>query len=341
MKKALTLISVLTLCLASYAQDDVQKAAAAAAAAMYAAPEQPKELAKPVYWKNSAEFSLGFNQTGFFNWAAGGNNSVTLGAGMDLKANYQKDLATWTNRLQTDYGFLWSSDKQGLVQKNKDRIKFESKFAYKTAKDSKWNYSASLDFRSQFARGYKDFEEIEGEWVGKKVSAALSPAYLDLALGLEWKPNDWFDLNLSPLDGGVVICTDKDLRSTYGMKLVNELDPLSEYKSTLFQLGARVKGNVAVSINDNFKYETQLVLFYDYLYDYKAENASKFPIRVNWDNKISFQVGRFFKIALDTWMIYDPLVIFYDQDPAVGTHKTQFKEFFSVDFTYTFQRKKK
>lgn len=341
MKKTLALTLTLALCIAAHAQDDVQKAAAEAAAALYAAPEQQQEAPKPVYWTNSAEFSLGFNQTSLFNWAAGGNNTVTLAAGMDLKANYKKDLAAWTNRLQTDYGFLWSSDKRGLLQKNKDRIKFESKFAYKTKKDSKWNYSASLDFRSQFAPGYKDFEEIEGKWIGKQVSKALSPGYLDLALGLEWKPNDWFDLNLSPLDGGMVICTDKDLRPTYGMKRKDDTDPLSPYRSTLFQLGARLKTNVAVSINDNFKYETQVILFYDYLYDYDAPNTSKFPIRVNWDNKISFQVGRFFKIGLDTWMIYDPIILFSAQDPSVGTHKVQFKEFFSVNFTYTFQRKNK
>ena len=340
MKKLYATIILASLCAFCYAQDDVQKAAAAAAAALYnTQPEQAAPAPKPVFWKNSIEFTLGFNQTGLFNWAAGGNNTVTLAAGMDVKANYKKDLFNWTNRLQMDYGFLWSSDKRGLVQKNKDRIKFESKLAYKTGKESKWNYTASLDFRSQFASGYSKYEEIEGQWVGKEVSSALSPGYIDLAFGLEWKPNDWFNLNLSPLDAGVVICTNDKFRQAYGMKPIDPNDKLKGYESVLFQLGAQLKANVAVNINKVFKYETQLVLFYDYLYDYPAENTSKFPVRVNWDNKISLQVAKYFKISLDTWNIYDPLILFYDQDPAVGTHKLQFKEFFAVSFTYNIDHK--
>ena len=337
MKKIYTTVILTSLCVFCYAQDDVQKAAAAAA--MYNTQPEQTAAAKPVYWKNSVEFSLGFNQTGLFNWAAGGNNTVTLAAGVDAKADYKKDLLNWTNRLQMNYGFLWSSDKQGLLQKSNDRIKFESKLAYKTGKDSKWNYTASLDFRSQFAPGYSSYEEIEGQWIGKEVSSALSPGYVDLALGMQWKPNDWFDLNLSPLDAGVVICTNDLFREAYGMKPIDPDDKLKGYHSALFQLGAQLKANVALNINDRFKYETQLVLFYDYLYDYTADNTSNFPIRVNWDNKISLQVAKYFKVSLDTWNIFDPLVVFYNQDPAVGTHKVQLKEFFAVSFTYTIDHK--
>ena len=342
MKKNLFTIAVLALsCLAVQAQDDVQKAAAEAAAALANAPETKEAVAKPSFWTNSVEFDLGFNQTALFNWAAGGYNTISLGVGLDAKANYAKDLASWNNRLQLNYGFLWSSDKRGLLQKNNDRIYFESKFALKTKSDSKWKYTAGLDFRTQFDYGYKNWEEVEGDWVGQKISGFFSPAYLNVGIGIEWAPNDWFDLNISPLTGGIVFCSDSELRQSYGMKPVDPAAATVLYNSALFQLGAQMKANAKVSINDRFKYETQLVLFYDYLYDYKADNASKFPIRVNWDNKISWQAARFFKISLDTWMIYDPIVLFYDQDPAVGTHKLQFKEFFSVSFAYTISNKKK
>lgn len=342
MKKNLLTIAVLALsCFASYAQDDVQKAAAEAAAALANAPEAKEAVAKPNYWTSSVAFDLGFNQTALFNWVAGGYNTISFGAGLDAQANYAKDLTSWNNRLQLNYGFLWSSDKRGLLQKNNDRIYFESKFALKTKADSKWKYTAGLDFRTQFDSGFKNYEEIEGEWIGQKISDFFSPAYLNVGLGMEWAPNDWFYLNFSPLTGGIVFCSDSGLRQSYGMKPIDPAASPVIYNSALFQLGAQLKTSVKVSINDKFKYETQLVLFYDYLYDYKADNASKFPIRVNWDNKISWQAARFFKISLDTWMIYDPIVLFHDQDPTVGTHKLQFKEFFSVSFTYTISNKKK
>ena len=341
MKRILVSAVMAALCIPAFAQDDVQKAAAEAAAAIYAAPKEEAAPEKPVYWTNSVDFSLGFDQTALFNWAAGGNNTMTLGAGVDAKAAYEKDLTSWSNRLQMDYGFLWSSDKRGLVQKNKDRIYLESVFSYRTAKDSKWNYSASFDFRSQFAPGYKDYEEIEGKWVGNQVSSIMSPAYIKLGFGLEWKPADWFSLNLSPATGSLVICTNDLFRPAYGMKYLDPNNPLKGYKSVLFQMGTSVTAKVAVSLNDVFKYETQLVLFYDYLYDYNDSNASKFPVRVNWDNKISWQAAKFFRISLDTWLIYDPIVLFFKQDPSVGEHKVQFKDYFSLSFTYTISSKKK
>lgn len=340
MKKLFTSVAIAALCLTAYAQDDVQKAAAAAAAAMYSAPATTAAPEIPSYWKQSVDFNLGFDQLALFSWAAGGNNTVKLLAGIDAKANYSKDLTTWSNRLQMDYGFLWSSDKKGLLQKNNDQIHLESSFAYKTAKDSKWSYSASFDFRSQFAPGYKDYSEVNGKWEGKQVSDALSPGYFKLSLGMSWVPADWFNLQISPLTSSIVVCTNELLRPSYGMKLIDPAKPESGYAGSLFQLGASATANVAVSINDVFKYETQLVLFYDYLYDYKAENTSKFPIRINWDNKISWQLARFFKVALNTWLIYDPIVIFKDNDQSVGQHKIQFKEFFSLSFTYTIASKK-
>ncbi len=341
MKKLFLLATLALAGLSARAQDDVLKAAEAAAAAIVNAPQAEEVAAKPQYWTTSADFDLGFNQTSLFNWAAGGNNTITLGVGLDAKANYQKGLSAWDNRLQLNYGFLWSSDKHGLLQKNNDRIYLESKYAMKLKEDSKWNYTAALDFRTQFTDGFKDsgWEEVDGKWVGQKISGFFSPAYLNLALGIEWVPNDWFTLNIAPATGGLVFCSDAILRPSFGMKPV--AGSATEYMSSLFQLGAQVKADVKLSINEKFAYETQLVLFYDYLYDYKVENASKFPIRVNWDNKISWQAARFFKIALNTWLIYDPIVIFTDQDPTVGDHRVQFKEFFSVSFTYSISNKKK
>ena len=125
--------AIAVLCLTAYAQDDVQKAAAEAAAAMYSTPAAQAAPEKPVYWKESVAFNVGFDQLALFNWAAGGNNTVKFLAGVDAKANYAKDLTTWSNRLQMDYGFLWSSDKKGLLQKNNDQIYLESSFAYRTA----------------------------------------------------------------------------------------------------------------------------------------------------------------------------------------------------------------
>ena len=319
MKKIISLLSVVLAAFSAYAQD-AQSAAAAAADAIVNAPAEKVEAPKPNYWKTSVQFDLGLNQTGLFNWAAGGYNTMSLAAGIDAKADYAKDCAAWNNRLQLNYGFLWSADKKNLLQKSTDRIYLESKYAYKTAADSKWNYTASLDFRSQFTNSYDDYKQDPAteEWSGTLKSGFFAPAYTNLALGMEWKPTDWFNVNFAPLTGGLVAVSNPILRETYGMPKDGDA-----YKNVLFQFGAQVKANVKAVVNDVFTYETQVVFFTDYLN--KPFNWN----RVNWDNKISWQLSKLFKIGLDTWMIYDPLVAIN------GTvSKVQFKEFISVNFTY-------
>ena len=329
MKKILSIILALAAALAAYAQDDVQKAAAEAAAAFTEAPKQAEEIKKPQYWVSSAVFDLGFNQTGLWSWAAGGYNTLTLNAGIDASANYAKKLMTWNNRLQLNYGFLWSADKSNLLQKSTDRLYFESKWAYRTKDKSKWNYTASFDFRSQFTDSYDSYKQDpeSGRWDGTLRSGFLSPAYTNVALGMEWKPTDWFDVNLAPVTGGFTIVTNESLRPTYGMKLIEEGG--TAYHAARFQFGAQMKIDAKAVINKVFTYDTQVVLFTDYL-DHPFTHT-----RVNWDNKFTWQVTKYFKTALNTWLIYDPLV---NIDGVVS--KVQFKEFFSISLTYTITNKK-
>lgn len=333
MKKLITLAASVVLGAGlTYAQNDVQSAAAKAAEALSQAQEQTKVIDKPQYWFTSADLALGFNQTGLFSWAAGGYSTLSLATGADLKANYAKNLSSWNNRLQLDYGFLWSADKANLLQKSKDRIYLESKWTHKTSNESKWRYTAEFDFRTQFTDSYDSYTQNEEtkKWEGKLKSSLLAPANITVSLGMDWEPTDWFNVTLSPLTGGIVICTVPELRKAYGMKVnTNNDEPYGTvFHSTLFQIGAQIKTNFKVSINDKFKYETQLVLFTDYLDKPFVNN------RVNWDNKIRWQVAKHIAIGFDTWLIYDPIVL------IDGKNKVQFKEFLTVDFNLGFSNKR-
>ena len=337
MKKTFIFIAALCFGLTSaLAQDDVQKATAEAAAAYAEAAEQAEAPAPVSYWKKFATFDLGFNQTSLWSWASGGYNSATLSAGIDANANYEKDLASWTNRLQLMYGFLWSADKENLIQKSADLMQFESRFGYKTSAESKWKYTADLTFKSQFTESYDSYKQgTDGKWTGTLKSGLFSPGYLTFGLGVSWDPAPWFSLNLSPVTGGFVFCSIPELRKSYGMPLRNnEFDPTvgSNYNNALFQLGAQVKANLKASLNDVITYETELILFTDYLNHPFAWN------RVNWDNKLAFRVGRFFKIAFNTWLIYDPIVLISGKD-GISRQRVQFREFFSINFTHTIGKK--
>lgn len=329
MRKIITVIAVLLAAASGYAQD-AQTAAAEAAKAIEDAANQPEEKAKPRYWNEKAQFQIGFNQTSLTNWAAGGYNTMTMAIGIDAQAYYAKDLLSWNNRLQLNYAFLYSADKHGILQKSNDRIYLESIAAYKTGSNSKWNYTASLDFRSQFTDTPEKYEQNEDEsWkeVGLK-SSLMSPAYINLALGLEWKPVDWFNVNIAPLTGGVVVVTKDILRKNYGLPLKDNNVP-DVFNPALFQFGAQVKVNAKASLNDKFILETQFVAFTDYL------NKPFVFNRINWDNKLTWMATKFFNISLSTWLIYDPIVIIDDT-----MSKVQFKEFLSLSFTYAISSKK-
>lgn len=322
--------------IAAHAQD-AQSAVAAAAAELSKAPEVKQEEPKPQYWKSSAKFDFGLDQTGLWDWAAGGYNTLTLVTGLDAKADYAKDLTTWANHLQLDYGFLWSADKSNLIQKSTDRIYLESKWGYKTGKDSKWSYSASYNFRSQFSQGYSNYKQAEdGSWSGTLKSAYLAPAYTDIALGIDWVPNQWLTVNVAPITGGYTIVRVEELRKSYGMQLRDEdiSDPTGkDYRGAKFQFGAQLKADAKFVINDVFNYQTQLVLFTDYL------DSPFHKVRVNWDNKIVWDVAKYIKLKFNTWLIYDPNVLIVNNDDIAkypdGTQRIQFKEFTSLTFSYT------
>lgn len=375
MKKLLPILFLSAVSFIVSAQDnDALKAVAAAAKAIAEAPEAEKVVKKPSNWTESLTTNIKFGQTSLTNWAAGGDNTVTLQAFIDGNANYKKNTVFWNNRLQLDYGFVYASSKP-ILQKSDDRIYLESKFGYKNDKMKNFSLSVNYDFRSQFSTGYDyltpgipdGFDKLEDVprkdliqlWKDARniKSGFLAPAYTNLAVGIDVKPFKWLSLNIAPLTGGVVIVRDVDLRKNYGMKLkapyddVESLTPQEKeqydkdmasgdmaligqyYKNARFEFGAQIKADIAVNVNDNFKYTSQLVLFSNYL-DH-PEN-----IRVNWDNRFDWKLAKYFSLTLTTNLIYDDKVLIFSEKDGETKQRVQFKESLLFGFTYTIASKK-
>ena len=344
MKKIITLVLALVAATATLSAQDTQKAAAEAAAALTAASDVPEVAPKPIYWTYTLLNQINFGQTSLWNWAAGGYNNYTLAAAIDAGANYNKEKITFTNRLQLDYGFMYSADKP-LLQKTKDRIYFESKWGYESPVKH-LSYSAFFDFKTQFNNNYKyptptsadGIEPTREEWLKARTltSGILSPAYTNFGLGLLWTPKPWLSVNFSPLTADFVIVNDPSLRSTYGMELREEgLDKNvgETYKPFRFGLGAQLKVDAKWVVNDVFNYTTQLVLFSNYLH--KPQN-----LRVNWDNKVFWKMTKYFALTLATNLIYDENVKVKEISPDTKVAAVQFKEFLEFGFTYTFTNQK-
>ncbi len=353
MKKVIITLSAVLLSVATFAQD-AQQAAAEAAKAIDAAQNAEVKVEKPKYWTNSLKTNVSLGQTSLTNWAAGGDNTVSLAAFIDANANYKKNEMFWNNRLQLDYGFLYASSKP-IIQKNTDRIYLESKWGYKTEAMKNFYFSANYDFKSQFAPGYEyKTPSVEGlenlpmkdkvqAWMDarKPLSGILSPAYTNLALGIDWTPAKWLSVNFAPLTGGFVIVEDVRFRQSYSMPLRKEWEGITEgvptdgsqLRNARFEFGAQLKVDAKVNVNDNFSYSTQVVLFSNYLD--KPQN-----LRVNWDNRIDWKLAKYFSFTVTTNLIYDDKVMIFSEKDGKTHQRIQFKESVAFGFTYTIASKK-
>jgi hypothetical protein len=143
---------------------------------------------------------------------------------------------------------------------------------------------------------------------------------------------------------GVVSVRKEALRKNYGMQLREEWKDkdLSQvpaenlgacYRSARFEFGAQLKADIAVNVNDNFKYTSQLVLFSNYLD--KPEN-----MRVNWDNRFDWKLAKYFSLTLTTNMIYDDKVMIFSEKDGQTKQRVQFKESLLFGFTWTIASKK-
>lgn len=370
MKRNFLTILAAFVCISASAQDnDALRAVSEAAKTITEAPQKQEKIKKPSNWTESLVTNIKFGQTSLTNWAAGGDNTVTLQAFIDGNANYKKGDLFWNNRLQLDYGFVYASSKP-ILQKSDDRIYLESKFGYKNDNMKNFSLTVNYDFKSQFNTGYDyltpsvpadKYQDAEGNvpdlddlpyndqvalWKGarKLKSGFLAPAYTNLAVGIDVKPFKWLSLNISPLTGGVVIVRNESLRKNYGMELKDQYknEDLSSvapedlgayYRSARFEFGAQIKADIAVNVNDNFKYTSQLVLFSNYLD--KPEN-----LRVNWDNRFDWKLAKYFSLTLTTNLIYDDKVLIYSEKDDATKRRVQFKESLLFGFTYTIASKK-
>ena len=350
MKKIFVILSAALLSVGAYAQD-AQQAAADAAAAMEAAPVAPAKVEKPSLWATSLKTQINVGQTQLTNWAAGGDNTVSLAAFIDGNANWKKGDMFWNNRLQLDYGFLYASSKP-ILQKNTDRIYLESKWGYKAPSTKYLYFSANYDFKSQFTNGYDyntpgvenlqnlGHDEQVKHWNEARVlkSGFLAPAYTNLALGIDYIPTKWLSVNLAPLTGGFVIVRDEMLRKNYGMHVKDEFAEVenptgSQYRSARFEFGAQLKMDAKVNVNDNFSYSTQVVLFTNYL-------DIKHCPRINWDNRIDWKLAKYFSVTVTTNLIYDDTIMIADKNGENPKARVQFKESLAFGFTYTIASKK-
>lgn len=334
-------ISILLLAVLSMVTTYAQKDVAASTAGTIAPTIEEGEKA----WKFGGGVGLFANQVALVNWSAGGVSSISGLLNGNIFANFRRGKHSWENNFKAEYGMI--KQKGEDLTKNADRMELNSKYGYQVDKTGKLFVGGLMNFSSQFTMGYKDGETVHS-------SNFMSPGFLILAAGLDWKPNEMFSLFFSPLAGKFVIVTDKGIDETaFGVNAGEQVRS---------ELGAYMKVEFKKDIMKNIKFKTALSLYLNYLdktttdiYEegvFVKTKSNLGNVDVDWTVGIDLTVNKWITVNLGTQLIYDhdTKIGLYDTDnvailAADGAQKTgprtQFREVLNVGFTYKFQPKEK
>jgi hypothetical protein len=272
------------------------------------------------YWTKGATFGLQFTQSSFYQWVAGGQNSITIAGLSKSYLKYSKGKIKWENTLDINYGMI-KQGKKDLI-KSDDRFELNSAFGKQAIK--KWYYSGQLNFRSQFAPGYLYTDSID-----TKISDFLAPAYLTLSLGMEYKPKKDLSLLISPIAGKTTLVYNNELAA-------QGLFGLTAGKNIRNEFGGLIRFSLKEKIMKNVELTTNLSLYSNYI-----ENPEN--IDVNWDALVVFKVNKYLNFNLNVVMIYDhDIVVPKDRNgdgnidgSGIGL---QLKEVFGLGFTYAIDK---
>lgn len=261
-------------------------------------------------WKRAGTFTFLFNQSAFSNYVAGGVNNIAGNLGINYNFNYKKGNLSWDNNITTAYGLTKIQGED--LQKTDDRFEYNSLFG-KKIKDTYWDFSFFLNFRTQFDKGFVDgTDPVSGEAIRVENSRILSPAYLAFGPGLQWKKNDNLKFNLAPGSSRLTFVNELFTRDAAAFGV-------DQGETIRYEVGFYANGYYKFTIVENVTMENILVLYTNYL-----ENPQN--IDINYQINFVAQINKYLSTNLSLQALYD--------DDAIG--RVQLREVFGLGVNFLF-----
>ena len=275
------------------------------------------------HWKIGGIVTLTGQEGTQINWAAGGQNAISIGSLANLFFNYHKGKLLWNNSLILAYGTIKQQSNKDWL-KNDDRIQFTTKVGREAFK--KGYYTFLGDFKSQFAPGYNYPND------STKISSFMAPGYVLAALGLDLEVDTNLSFFISPATGRFTFVEDNTLASqgAYGVQgdvFTNGIIT-THHKNVREQVGAYLKMQYRKNVMTNVGFGTTLELYADYL-----NNPQ--DMYVNWTTYIVMKVNKYISATFNTQLIYDPAVKVLVDNQMVGP-RVQFKQILGIGLAYKF-----
>lgn len=286
------------------------------------------EVDSAKHWKFTGMVGLNASQTALFNWAAGGDNNITGFLYANMTLSFKKNKWTWDSNLDTELGETFSSALKPQWRKANDKINFTTKGGFQM--HPKFYLTLLGSFRSQYRPGYNYLNDEEGN--KELISKWISPSYTDLALGIEYRPNDIFTVGVFPLAGRMTTCKEESLRPNYGLSQRED----GTYKPVMLNMGLRINGGINYTLTKNLKVISTITLFTPYT----SKQQKFFNWDVDWDVAITYNFLKVFSVSLMTSLKYYDQVLIdgpswrkFSEGPRA---RVQFKEVVGLGIGYSF-----
>lgn len=256
-------------------------------------------------WSFSGENSIGFSQIALSNWSAGGENTYTLNASVNLNATRSWGKNIWQNSMNIGYG-IQQLEHQGTKKLN-DLLIVNTQYGYKAS--GKWYYTGRVNLQTQISKGY-DYNVTPKKFT----STWFAPAYLLASVGLEFRStNKAVTVFFSPATAKYTIVDNDYLSSIGAFGVAKGKCFRSEFG------GAIITKYKKENIIKNVNVDTILGLFSNY--SDRPKN-----IDVSWQLLVVMKVNKLLSTNFSTHLLYD--------DNVIG--KIQLKEMLTVGLSYNF-----
>lgn len=262
-------------------------------------------------WTIRGTNTLLLNQAAFSNWMAGGINSIALTGRADYEFNLKRGKNLWENRILGGYGLR--SEEGNRATKVEDVLDFTSKYGYQLGSSS-WYAAAALNLKTQFAKGY-DYSNPTQSYI----SNFFAPGYVTVGMGLDYIPNDNFQLSIHPLTSRFTIIGDKAVFDPDQDGILTPAYGAQPTESLVYQLGAYIGGRYKVKLMENILLDNRFGVFTNYLE--KPQN-----LVLSYSAILDMKVNEFISTQITADLFYD--------DNQIG--KLQLKETLGVGLTYKF-----
>lgn len=243
------------------------------------------------HWQTKGNASLLFNQSTFDNWLAGGENNISGIVGVNYDFNYKKDDWTWDNKVIASYGLVKTRN-SSFAKKTDDRLELNSLLGKQVKENSNWSYSAFLNFKTQFSKGYNYSTNEDGAEIREEYTNFLSPGYLSFGPGMLWKKSDNLKVNLSPATSKLTF-VDRSFtlpdEAYFGVK---------EGEMLRYELGFNASVYYKLDVLANVTFENILNLYSNYLED--PQNVD-----IDYQLNIVMKINKYLTTNLSFQTVYD------------------------------------